>query len=301
LLEKPRLYAIRDTGWPLHSLGNSFLRLGVCLLLLAGLGAHSIAHPQEAISDQGAAISSNDSIPDGTVSAASLVADAFEAIRRNWGGIKVEESKPSSAPPERSPVLARVGPDLNSGKRQNHAEGPARLSTRLVISTLGEPRLFLHPKTPHPGHLAIVYYRQEIEDSLEQYPDVEEAIEDSGFDPCAFISAIIQIESSGNPQAVNPTSQAAGLMQVMPYTSRVPMQDLFTPDVGIAEGVRDLNDKLAKNDGDLYEAMFDYSGGLRHVFWGRMVGWTSKEAFEQAYWQRLLSAYEGTIRSTDDG
>jgi len=179
------------------------------------------------------------------------------------------------------------------------AESPSLESAGIIPAPEVQHRRSLLPpfRGFEPGDLqgpwlVDVAYRQEIEGSLEQYPDVEQAIQDSGFAPLAFVWAIIQVESSGSPEAVNSTSQATGLMQVIPSTSKVPMQDLLTPGVGIAEGVRDLNDKLAKNDGDLYEAMFDYSGGARHVFWGRMVGWASKESFDQAYWQRLLSAYE---------
>lgn len=147
-----------------------------------------------------------------------------------------------------------------------------------------------------------VAYRGEIKNGLEKYPNVEQAIRHLGLEPLAFVWAVIQIESSGNPEAVNPRSQAAGLMQVVPHSSSVPLEDLLIPGVGIAEGLRDLNNKLASNDGDLYEAMFDFSGGPRQMFQGRMVGWASKESFDERYWQRLLSAHQdltGTRTTTE--
>ena len=137
MFEKPRLYPIRDIESPLRPLGNLFLGLGLCLLLLVGLRARSMAISQVAISVQGAAISPNDSLPERTISAASLVENAFEAIRRNSSGMKVEEGEPSPASPERSILEPRVEAEVNSAKRQDHVKSLAPPPTRLVIPALG--------------------------------------------------------------------------------------------------------------------------------------------------------------------
>jgi len=175
------------------------------------------------------------------------------------------------------------------GYMEARREEPEMMAEEPVVP---QPRPVTGAPVEEPLVEGAVPYAPEIAAAFEEYPDVTTAIEEAGYDPSRFIAAIIQIESGGRPDAINQASEAAGLMQVMPYTSTVPSEDLLTPEVGISQGVRDLYNKLANNEGDLYEAMFDYSGGPRQEFQGKMVGWESKEAFDATYWQPLMAAYE---------
>lgn len=62
------------------------------------------------------------------------------------------------------------------------------------------PSRSFEPAVPREAWLLDVACRDEIEDSLEQYPDVEEAIRDSGFAPLAFVSAIIKLRVVETPK-----------------------------------------------------------------------------------------------------
>jgi len=62
--------------------------------------------------------------------------------------------------------------------------------------------------------------------------------------PVPFVLAIIRIESNGNASAINPKSQATGLMQVLPAETTPPewnrpwKAELLNPSINIEWGCR---------------------------------------------------------------
>jgi len=142
----------------------------------------------------------------------------------------------------------------------------------------GEPTAYAIPESAG----ARLPYFNEIQSALEQYPDVQGSIQEAGYDSYAFILALIQVESSGNPKAVNPESGATGLMQLMPMHFE---EDQDPTDItwNITRGMQDLHDKLVIAEGNLRNAMLNYSGG---------GVWESEEAFDERYWQPLMQEYQ---------
>ncbi|MFA6721547.1 MAG: lytic transglycosylase domain-containing protein, partial [Candidatus Cloacimonadaceae bacterium] len=85
------------------------------------------------------------------------------------------------------------------------------------------------------------------------------------------LRAIVDQESGGDPEAVNPETMATGLMQVMPsdvsdqyggmFSDRPTSQELLDVGVNIREGVADFKRKLEAAGGDIGTALTNYSGG----------------------------------------
>ena len=81
----------------------------------------------------------------------------------------------------------------------------------------------------------------------------------------ALVHAMIQAESSYDPEAVSPAG-AAGLMQLMPETAkRYGVRDAFDPEQNLRGGVRHLKDLLAQFDGDVELAVAAYNAGPNAV------------------------------------
>lgn len=102
------------------------------------------------------------------------------------------------------------------------------------------------------------------------------------------IATIILLESGGNPNAVNATSLATGLMQVIPkefgemFADRPTIEELKDPKTNIEQGCaiyayyfHKLNSKVA--------ALYYYSGSGY---------WESYERFLDVYWNLFISSRE---------
>ena len=85
----------------------------------------------------------------------------------------------------------------------------------------------------------------------------------------ALIDAMIQQESGGDPNAVNPRTGAIGLMQIMPATARKPgfgikpisVRDLRDPVKNRAFGTKYINAMLGKFNGNVANALSAYNFG----------------------------------------
>lgn len=82
-----------------------------------------------------------------------------------------------------------------------------------------------------------------------------------GVDP-SLIAAIMHVESRGNPNAVNPSSGASGLMQVMPknWSPYGISSNPFDPSGNIDAGTRIFKEHLVMAGGDINKALSSYSG-----------------------------------------
>jgi len=108
---------------------------------------------------------------------------------------------------------------------------------------------------------------QEIEELIELPPfheHIMQAAQNYKIDP-ALIRAIIQAESSYNPQAVSKRG-AQGLMQLMPGTAKsLGIEDSFNPALNIDGGVRYFRQLLDRFGGDEVLALAAYNAGSRYV------------------------------------
>lgn len=94
----------------------------------------------------------------------------------------------------------------------------------------------------------------------EYRPIVEAAAKTYGVDP-ALIAAQIKQESSWNPNAINPSSGAAGLGQFMPATAQQYKVDPLNPQSAIYGVARYMADLLQRYGGNEREALAAYNGG----------------------------------------
>lgn len=82
----------------------------------------------------------------------------------------------------------------------------------------------------------------------------------NGIDP-ALALAVARQESGFNPGAINSSSGAMGLFQLMPKTATgLGVTNAFDPGQNIDAGTRYLRDLLAKNHGDVGAALKEYGG-----------------------------------------
>ncbi len=123
-----------------------------------------------------------------------------------------------------------------------------------------------------------------VTERISQWSGLIEAIaEPVEIDP-RIIATIIDVESSGIADKVNPKSQATGLMQVMLFEDRPSQDELFDPKTNIETGVGILVEYLIGADFDLKDALYQYSGGS---------AWSSRKAYEKHYWDRLSAKFKG--------
>jgi transglycosylase-like protein with SLT domain len=94
---------------------------------------------------------------------------------------------------------------------------------------------------------------------------VQAAAAQYGVDPTLAL-AVAQKESGLNPSAVNPTTGAAGVMQLMPATAAaLGVTNSLDPAQNIPAGVRYLSQLLNSYGGDVGKALAAYDWGLGNV------------------------------------
>jgi len=124
----------------------------------------------------------------------------------------------------------------------------------------------------------------------------------AGIDPNLAVSVAAQ-ESGMNPYAVNPTSGAVGMMQLMPGTAAalgVNPHDVMSNILG---GVHYLREQLA-SFGDEVKALAAYNWGPRHVTeaverWGS--DWLSHAPLETQRYVASILSRTSTARSAEIG
>ena len=86
--------------------------------------------------------------------------------------------------------------------------------------------------------------------------------------PAGMLAALIQTESSGNPNATSPVG-AQGLTQLMPPTAAgVGVTNAYDPNQAIQGGAKVLSDDLKASGGDVIKALKMYHGGTNTQQWG---------------------------------
>lgn len=141
--------------------------------------------------------------------------------------------------------------------------------------------------------------------------------------PASLVLAIIQVESGGNPNAINNTGGDAalggsyGLMQMSADTAQAlgyngPSSGLLDPTTNITLGTRYLADLLSETGGNVDAAISGYNAGLSSVRPGdgQRIGNTGTDAdlltpfINQSYVDRvksLLAQYGGIIAVAGGG
>lgn len=122
-------------------------------------------------------------------------------------------------------------------------------------------------------------------EQLEQLAN--DAAKKHNVDP-ALVKAVIQAESSWNPNAVS-YKGASGLMQLMPAkASELGVTNAFDPEQNVNAGVRHLRELLEKYDGDLYRALAAYNAGSGAV---DRAGGVPNYRETKTYVQKITNAY----------
>lgn len=116
---------------------------------------------------------------------------------------------------------------------------------------------------------------------------IREAAEAQGMDP-ALIKAVIDAESSFNPDAVS-SAGAMGLMQLMPGTAEaLGVSDAFDPRQNILGGTRYLKGLLDRFDNDPKLALAAYNAGPGRV---KQYGGIPPFTETQTYVSRVLEKW----------
>lgn len=80
-----------------------------------------------------------------------------------------------------------------------------------------------------------------------------------------LVSAIIQVESKGNPKAVSHRG-AMGLMQIMPEIAyKFEVKNPFNPDENVKAGKRLFREELQRFNGDIFLALAAYNAGSPRI------------------------------------
>jgi soluble lytic murein transglycosylase-like protein len=76
--------------------------------------------------------------------------------------------------------------------------------------------------------------------------------------------AVIKVESNFDYMAASKTSNASGLMQIIPYwhKDKITVAQVFDPTANIRAGTKALRDYLGNHGGDVNKALKNYNGSL---------------------------------------
>ena len=119
---------------------------------------------------------------------------------------------------------------------------------------------------------------------------VQQAAVKHSVDP-NLVRAIIQVESSFNPQAVS-SKGAVGLMQLMPGTAKsLNVSNPYDPAQNVDAGVRHFKQLLDSYDGDLQLSLAAYNAGATAVHRSRGVPNYSET---RNYVKRITGIYGST-------
>lgn len=103
--------------------------------------------------------------------------------------------------------------------------------------------------------------------TVSQWDDlIQSAGQKYNVDP-RLIASVVQVESSGNPNAYNSEFGATGLTQIIPDTARRLGVDPKTPE-GAIEGAAKLLDENLRRYGNAEQAILAYHGGTDQSKWG---------------------------------
>ncbi len=115
-------------------------------------------------------------------------------------------------------------------------------------------------------HLEVVQLHNEIKELSNKIQNVHyAALKDFSAIDFTLTQSIIQIESSGNPQAYNSNSGAVGLMQLRPIIYNklcgLTKKEAFDPQNNVACGTLFIKHLLRKYGGNLEKALLFYNNG----------------------------------------
>jgi len=122
-------------------------------------------------------------------------------------------------------------------------------------------------------------------------PQITQAAQQEGV-PAGLVSAMMQAESAGNPNAVSPAG-AQGLMQIMPATGGdLGLRDPFNPEQNIRAGAKYLGQLLQRYDGNtgLAVAAYNMGPGALDAY---LAGKRNMPGETQAYVQKVMRHYGG--------
>lgn len=120
---------------------------------------------------------------------------------------------------------------------------------------------------------------------------IQTAAANNGLDP-ALLSAVIQQESAGDPNAVSPAG-AQGLMQLMPATAAgLGVSNPFDPVANVNGGARYLRQLLDRYNGDTSLALAAYNAGPGRVDqYGGIPPFAQTQNYVSSILSRLGSAF----------
>jgi len=120
---------------------------------------------------------------------------------------------------------------------------------------------------------------------------IREASQKHGIDE-QVISAVIQQESSFNPQAVS-SSGAVGLMQLMPATAKsLGVNDPYNAEENIMAGVKYLKQKMDEFGGNLSLGLAAYNAGSGAV---RKYGGIPPYKETQEYVKKIVNSFDQLV------
>lgn len=119
-------------------------------------------------------------------------------------------------------------------------------------------------------------------------PLIQSAAQQYNLDP-NIIRSLVNVESSGNPNAVNPTTGASGLLQFIPATAKAYGINPLDPAQAINAGAKMFRENLDRFGGDVPSAVAAHFAGPDQAQWGPKTS---------AYVQKVASVFNGLQNNT---